>query len=462
MLTLTHTHITSHALRTRMPFRYGIVTLTELPHVFVNVTLEIDGVSSHGLSADHLPPKWFTKDPDRDPRDEITDMRRVIDQAAAFAKDIKAPTLFTWWWDLFQKQDRWSSENHIPPLLAHFGTSLLERAAIDAFCRAKQQPFHQLLHQNAFGIDWSLNEPRLAGVDWISLLPAQPLSTATIRHTVGMVDKLRESDISPKERLDDGLPQSLEACISRYGLGEFKLKLSGDTESDLKRLSDIAAVITEHAPADFRFSLDANEQFTSPDQLHAFAIQSQKRSHLRTFLGRLAFVEQPLSRKVALSPDQPDIRACWPEPVSLIIDESDGGWEDLPTALDKGYSGVSHKNCKGVFKGIRNACLVRKHQQEQPDDRPWLTSAEDLANIGPIALQQDLAVQAALGNVSIERNGHHYFDGLLAFPESIQQAVLHAHPDLYRAPCHLHITDGQISLDSINNAPFGTPVFPMP
>ncbi len=293
-------------------------------------------------------------------------------------------------------------------------------------------------------------------MDWISLLPEKPLAQATLRHTVGMVDKLRETDISPDERLDDGLPQSLEACIRRYGLKEFKLKLSGDTESDLKRLTDIASVITEHAPADFCFSLDANEQFTSPDQLHAFALACQNRSHLRQFLARLAFIEQPLSRKVALEPDQPDIRSCWPKPVSIIIDESDGGWNDLPAALDKGYSGVSHKNCKGVFKGLRNACLVRHHRQKAPDDRPWLTSAEDLANIGPVALQQDLAVQAALGNASIERNGHHYFDGLTAFPQETQDHVLAAHPDLYRPPCHLYVVDGQIALDSVNRAPFGT------
>jgi hypothetical protein len=32
-------------MHTRMPFRYGIATLTTLPHLFVRVEAEIDGVS---------------------------------------------------------------------------------------------------------------------------------------------------------------------------------------------------------------------------------------------------------------------------------------------------------------------------------------------------------------------------------------------------------------------------------
>ena len=43
----------------------------------------------------------------------------------------------------------------------------------------------------------------------------------------------------------------------------------------------------------------------------------------------------------------------------VIIDESD----DLPTsfarAIELGYSGTSHKNCKGIFKSLRNRALAR-------------------------------------------------------------------------------------------------------
>ena len=41
----------------------GIATMTRLPHVFVRVQLDVDGQAQWGISADHLPPKWFTKVP---------------------------------------------------------------------------------------------------------------------------------------------------------------------------------------------------------------------------------------------------------------------------------------------------------------------------------------------------------------------------------------------------------------
>ena len=99
----------------------------------------------------------------------------------------------------------------------------------------------------------------------------------------------------------------------------------------------------------------------------------------------------------------------------MIIDESDAEWNSLPRAIRLGYHGTSHKNCKGVFKSIANACLLEKLRRETENSK-FVMSAEDLANIGPVALMQDLAVAATLGISSVERNGHHYFAGLSAFP----------------------------------------------
>ena len=50
-------------VRTRLPFKYGIATMTRAPHAFVRARLEVDGKPASGVAADHLPPKWFTKDP---------------------------------------------------------------------------------------------------------------------------------------------------------------------------------------------------------------------------------------------------------------------------------------------------------------------------------------------------------------------------------------------------------------
>jgi len=56
-------------LQTRMPFKYGIATMTDLPHAWVEVELSWQGQRGRGYAADHLPPKWSTTDPDAAPVD---------------------------------------------------------------------------------------------------------------------------------------------------------------------------------------------------------------------------------------------------------------------------------------------------------------------------------------------------------------------------------------------------------
>src|SRR5688572_19105774 len=126
-------------MRTRLPFRYGIVTMTSVPHLFVRATFNVDGVKQDGFAADHLPPKWFTKDPNSHFRDDVQDMLAVIRSAFALGKETgPRATVYSLWSDVYAAQKRWGDSKHLPPLLYSFGVSLLERAAIDAFCRARK------------------------------------------------------------------------------------------------------------------------------------------------------------------------------------------------------------------------------------------------------------------------------------------------------------------------------------
>ena len=81
------------------------------------------------------------------------------------------------------------------------------------------------------------------------------------------------------------------------------------------------------------------------------------------------------------------------------------------------------------------------------------------ANVGPVALLNDLAVMRVLGIEDVERNGHHYFAGLSMFPEELQKQVCAAHPDLYAPTAEgfaaLVIEGGKISLQSLAATPFG-------
>ena len=135
----------------------------------------------------------------------------------------------------------------------------------------------------------------------------------------------------------------------------------------------------------------------------------------------------------------------------MIIDESDGELTSVRLARQCGYVGTSHKNCKGIFKGIANACWLPHNG--------GLLSGEDLCNVGPVALLQDLAVVATLGIEHVERNGHHYLRGLSMYPSTLQHQVVMQHPDLYRWHeqnfATLAVRDGAVDVGTVVDAAFG-------
>lgn len=449
-------HLTN--LATRMPFKYGIATMVRVPHAFIRVHARIDGKDSTGLAADLLPPKWFTKDPGKPMDEEVGEMIRVIRHACEAAAGMEADSVFNVWRALYKTQHEWAANQNLPPLLAHFGTSLVERALIEAACRAMEAPFSMGLMENQFGVRLGEIHPSLNKHVPSAFLPARPLERITIRHTIGLADPLRDQDIPSDSRLNDSLPQSLEACIQTYGLKHFKIKVTGQLDNDLQRLEQIASIISGSVGESCRFSLDGNEQFKSISEFRDFWETIVRRPALKEFLNSLLFIEQPLHRDVALNADVKEMFDDWPVRPPVIIDESDGELDCLPRALELGYAGTSHKNCKGVFKGIINRCLIGDCAARRPEER-YLMSGEDLATIGPVSVIQDLAVMATLGIESVERNGHHYFSGLSMFPQEIQKGILTNHGDLYRQSSKgwpaLDIQDGVVRMTSVNESPFG-------
>lgn len=438
-------------MRTRFPFRYGIASLTELPHLFVKVVIELDGQQCVGVAADGLTPKWFTKNPDTSfDTDDLPNMQRVIRQAANVALQMpQQGSVYQWWRELYEEQHVWAKSESIPALLAGLGVSLLERAVIDAVCRQRMTPLFALLQSEIIGAD-------------TAHLPTRPASSVFLRHTVGMADPLVEEEINPDDHVHDGLPHSLEQCIDRYGLKYFKIKLSGRIEADSPRLAKIADVLRQRVGPSMRFTLDGNEQYRDFAHFREHWASLRTNTEIREmFDASLLFVEQPLHRECALLPDVKVGLQQWSEAPPIIIDESDDSLDSLSRALDLGYSGTSHKNCKGIFKSIHAAATIRRLHHK---DRPLIHSAEDLGNVGPVALLQDLAVVAALGIEHVERNGHHYFAGLSMFPDSIQESIATDHDDLYERTeqgfVALRPQQGRLRLESVNRAPFGLAQLP--
>lgn len=453
-------------MRTRFPFRYGIAAMSALPHLLVSADLIVDGQAVRGIAADGLPPKWFTKDPDTLFEQDLAEMLAVIQNASRIARHAAAQDTdyFPWWQAVYAEQNQWASIKECPPLLANFGVSLMERAVLHGLCTAAGCGIHALLAHpdNPLRIDLSSIRPELKGITVAEVVVASPAAHTFVRHTVGLGDPLDAADVAEGEALDDGLPYTLEESIQTYGLRYFKIKVIGKLDADITRLRRITEVLTRACGSDFHATLDGNENFQDIASFREFYDELAADKVLRPLFDRLVLIEQPLHRSVALAENVAADLAKWTDGPGMIIDESDATLDSLPRALELGYSGTSHKNCKGIIKSLANAALIKVRSAH----RPLILSGEDLASVGPISMLQDLAMTAALGIRHIERNGHHYFRGLSAFPQDVQENILQTHPDLYhrhpRGFAALHITEGRLDLTNINRAPMGsgTPLDP--
>ncbi len=375
------------------------MTLTECPHLLCRVTLDIDGKSFTGISADNLAPKWFTKVPSQPYADEIEQMHAVIRAACGFASQAgAAPTVFDLWKRIDDAQSQWGRDHEHPPLLSGFGTTLVERSIIEAYCRAVGATFAAALRDGRLGVRLETLHPELKALQPKDLLAPAPLRSITVRHTVGLLDPLTDDEIAPVERVNDGLPHSLEACIRAYGLTHFKLKLGGDPRADADRLRRVADLLSRTAAGGkLAITLDGNENFREANRLHElWSLVSGDTLTQPLFSRALLFLEQPFPRDVALT--DATLRTMQPIANALptVIDESGATTDDVRRALDGGYVGTSHKNCKGVFKGVANGCLIAYRRRKTGSN--LVLTGEDLTNIGPVALQQDLAVMATLNN----------------------------------------------------------------
>ncbi|MZR30697.1 mandelate racemase [Sneathiella litorea] len=445
-------------VRLRMPFRFGIVTLTEAPQTYVRAHIRTaDGREGWGMSAELLAPKWFDKSPDQSNQDNFDQLRRSL---AVAAKTYCAESRFLSAFGLHVAcaatiASDAEAEN-IPSLAAGFGPALLDRAILDALLRIENISLFEGARRNVFGLTDALT-PDLAGFDLDGFLAKlHPSKKIAARHTVGLVDPIESSDQSEADRVGDGLPETLGEVIRDYGVTYFKLKVGGDINADLDRLTRIARVL-DRLP-DYKVTLDGNEQYNDVEGIRSLWTAIKQTPALNRLCASTLFVEQPISRAHAFDRDITSLAKLVP----VEIDESDGSIGAFPLARDLGYTGVSSKSCKGFYKSVLN-CARCANWNEGNEPGRYFMSAEDLTTQAGLSVQEDLALATLIGCTHVERNGHHYVDGMSSVPKAEQQAFLKAHPDIYtesHGSVRLRITDGNISIGSLETAGYGSAVLP--
>ena len=287
-------------VHTRMPFKYGAAVLTAVPilHVVAQGALK-NGTPVQGVAADILPPKWFDKDPAKSYEDNVADLLWAARAArSAYLDAARSPASFFAIWQAGYAQTVSAGDAHgLNRLTAIHGSTLMERALIDAVGCGVGASYFELLKANILGLDLGAIHPELQGVEPGQVIGDAPLTQLHVRHTVGLADPIVPSDIAPEERLDDGLPQSLADCVESQGLTYFKVKVNGDLEDDLARLAAIAELL-DGRDAEYKVTLDGNEQYREMDSLIGL-IDALVAEQPRLY-ERILYVEQPLERSVAL------------------------------------------------------------------------------------------------------------------------------------------------------------------
>lgn len=436
---VTSVELFERDVRLRMPFRFGVVTLSAAPQAFARARIRIEGGAAGGgqavgAAAEMLLPKWFDKDPALTNEDNIGQLRGSL-RSAREAYLAHEP------------RSAWAHSSPGRGLVENFGPALLDRALLDALCRARGVSFQDAVRSNLIGAG------EFEGMDLPGFFSGLSQGRAiAARHTVGLLDPITAADL--KQRAGDGLPETLEEVVARYGQRWFKLKVGGNLKADLERLAAIASVLDRIAEP-YRASLDGNEQYEEMGAVaelwSAMSAAMCADIRLRRLVDSIAYIEQPVKRDKALQTRVSGVG----KPV--IIDESDDALDAFPRAKAMGYRGVSSKSCKGLYKSLVNAARCKAWGGE------YFITGEDLTIQPGLALQQDLALVSLLGLTHAERNGHHYVNGMAELPESEQAAFLAAHPDLYersQGAVRPRIAGGELEIGSLDCVGFASAAMP--
>ena len=155
-------------VHTRMPFKYGAAVLTAVPilHVIARGALK-NGTPVQGVAADILPPKWFDKDPAKSYEDNVADLLWAARAArSAYLDAARSPaSFFAIWQDGYAQTVSAGDAHGLNRLTAVHGSTLIERALIDAVGCGVGASYFELLKANLLGLDLGAIHPELQGVE---------------------------------------------------------------------------------------------------------------------------------------------------------------------------------------------------------------------------------------------------------------------------------------------------------
>lgn len=250
----------------------------------------------------------------------------------------------------------------IPKLCTLVTASPFDAAVHDAFGK-----LHGISSYRTYGRDFMVRDlSHYLGAEFKGEFLEQyvlrsPKARMPLYHLVGAVDPILEDDI--KERINDGLPETLPEWINYNGLTHLKIKLNGDDlEWDVNRVVRVDRVAAEvqarRGVRTWFYSLDFNEKCRNV----AYLLEFLRRVKEQTASGfeRIQYIEQPTKRD--LRSDHANVMHEAAKLRPVVIDESLTELESLRLAKEMGYTGAALKACKGQTQALLMAAAAQKYK----------------------------------------------------------------------------------------------------
>ncbi len=273
----------------------------------------------------------------------------------------------------------------IPPLCTIVTASPFDAAMHDAYGK-----LHRINSFQTLGPLFMRNDlahylgPEARGEKLDLYIPPQAAPQLPLYHSVGASDPITAADV--KQKIGDGLPETLPEWIAYNGISHIKIKLIGnDRDWDMERVIRVHEAARGTGRPDFAYSLDFNEKCPNVAYLLDFLHNLKQRSP--DAFARIQYVEQPTARDLKAHPDEDIHEAA--KIVPVVIDESLTGIDAFLLALKMGYSGAAMKACKGQNHvaahrgaGAKTECLSVRAGSHMPGRLPGAFGGAGVAHPG--------------------------------------------------------------------------------
>lgn len=394
----------------RTPIKFGGVPLDRCTLINVNCRVRTDdGKSASGFGSMPLGNVWSF--PTRVLSYDTTlgamqNLARRIERIYAGCTEVGHPIDITWAveHDFVPAAAETTRElqlaEPIPRLCAMVVASAFDAALHDAYGKV-----HGLNCYHTYGPEFLSHDlghylgSEFKGEQLAQYVASKPKERMPLYHLIGALDPLDSGDI--KQRVNDGLPETLPEWIRFNGLTHLKIKLNGDDLAwDVERVVRVDRITAETQKQlgvdRWYYSLDFNERCANVGYLLEFLHRVKEQAP--EGFERVAYIEQPTARDLAKNRHNVMHEASKLRPV--VIDESLVDLESLQLAREMGYTGAALKACKGQTQSLLMAAAARKYNM--------FLCVQDLTCPGASLVQSASLAAHIPGVTAIEGNSRQY------------------------------------------------------